>query len=148
MARAYDRMARRYEVSWLVDGPGGGRLGFWCDPESPSVLEVVLQAQKGSTAVLHVDDLPVISNSRVEIRDPGVWFELIELEPHRQLQLGLEAHGVMVDRLPTDLVNLRGIPAALGLDLEIYKTDGLTVAVGEVLIDDERFKIDGHAIWG
>lgn len=111
------------------------------------MLKVVLQATKGSSAVLQVDDLPVVTSQRIEVRDTGVWFELIELEKRRQLQLGLEAHGVMVDRVPTDVGDLRGAPAALGLDIEIYRTDGLTVAVGEVLIDNDRFEIDAHAFW-
>jgi hypothetical protein len=147
MARAYDASPLRYDLSWLVEGPGAGRLSFWSQPEGSSVLEVVLLAPGGSVAVLYVDDLPGVSAQRIELRDAGVWFELIELDPGRQLQLGLEAHGVMVDRLPTNWLDLRGVPAALGLDLEIYRSDGLIVAVGEVLIDDGRFDIDGHATW-
>jgi len=147
MPGAYDRIARRYEVSWLVEGPGGGRLKLSCGSEGPTLLEVVLQAPRGSSAVLHVDDLPKVRGRHIELRDAGVWVEVVELEPGRQLQIGLEAHGVMVDRVPTDLADLRGVPVALGLDLDIYRTVDLTVAVGKVLIDDDRIDIDTHALW-
>ncbi len=139
-------MSREYDVSWFAQGDGSGSVRFRADGASPSVLEVVIQRGDGH-AVLFVDDLAPLGGGPIEIRDSGVWFELIELEPRRQLQIGLEAFGVTVDELPQRLADLRGIPAALGLDLEVYVDADGTHAIGEVLVDEARIAIDGHASW-
>lgn len=113
-----------------------------------------------------VDDLPLPRDGSMELRGSGIWTETSVMDPFVHLTTDLEAFGVAVDP-PTDVWSgAWGDRVAVGLELDwdtrgepgpppMLGVDGYRLVGkthGEVLLDDERWQIEGIGVrdhwWG
>jgi hypothetical protein len=94
-------------VAAVVRRPAEGQLSYWA---------AVLGRSRPTVALVeHEIDAPRVG---LELRASGLWADHVCEEPHRRWSLGLEAFALALDD-PLDLVSTgRGLPLALGFDLE------------------------------
>lgn len=132
----------------VVRRPAEGRISYWAVILGRSRPPVVL--------VEHDIDPPRVG---LELRGSGVWADHICEEPHRRWSIALEAYGLALDD-PADLVTTaRGLPVAMGFDLEwLTPTDPVAIddrsdrgylasgtAHGELLVGDNVLVVDAPA---
>lgn len=132
----------------VVRRPGEGRVSY---------LASVLGMPEGVVAV-HEHDIAPPRPPGLEVRASGIWAELVCEQPFVHWSAGLEAFGLLLDDPEEAVVSGRGLPIAVGTDLE-WEDDGEPRwigagggdggywsggrAHGELLVGDATLELDG-----
>ncbi len=162
-----------YRLAWwwgpdggLTGGPlPGGIVRLAVDYGGLAAFECGILPGGGRTVLLADHAVPVPAGGGMEFRAPGLWTEMVVEEPGEYLSVGLEAFAVAVDD-PDDAWRggpdhlFRGERLPVGLDLgaervaepvEFAGSVGATAipcrVVGEVLVADEVYEVDGWGWW-
>lgn len=102
-------------------------------PDRGGELWIVLRTpEEGVVAVVDAA-LALPRSGWLEIRAPGVWFDLSVGEAGEQVTVNVEAHGVGVDHLSEVGPDARGRPVPVGLDLDWSSSPGVGTAVAPLL---------------
>ncbi|MBA3652785.1 MAG: hypothetical protein H0W70_01175 [Actinobacteria bacterium] len=126
---------------WYLDfAADDASFGGYVRLAGSSFWAAVVGLGRHPLVALRDDDVP--RRPGLDVRTDGLWASLTCETPDEHWSVGMEAFATGYDDPAVALLDERGDVVALGFDLEWERSDALWSVHGDVLVGDERLRID------